>query len=47
MSQLTSIQDRTFEELDLLFEHRVKARKFRTAVVNPYAAEGEEKVKLP
>lgn len=33
---------RTYEELDLLFEQGVSARKFRETVVDPYEGEEEQ-----
>ncbi|KAL2440884.1 Maltose permease MAL61 [Exophiala dermatitidis] len=38
--RLPETKDRTFGELDLLFDHKVPARKFRTTKVDQFAAEG-------
>lgn len=35
--RLPEIKGRTYEELDILFEERVSARKFASAHVDPYA----------
>lgn len=47
-SNLTNFdfQDRTYEEIDLLFDANVPARKFKTARVDPYVAEHHQKVVL-
>jgi SP family general alpha glucoside:H+ symporter-like MFS transporter len=43
--RLPECKDRSYEELDLLFAHRVDARKFKDCIVDAYADEGE-KVKV-
>jgi len=39
--RLPETRERSYEELDVLFESKVKARKFASAHVDPYAARGE------
>ncbi|KAH8798619.1 general substrate transporter [Xylogone sp. PMI_703] len=41
--RLPESKNRTFEELDLLFAQKVKARDFKTFTVDPYAPEGDVK----
>ncbi|KAK7225123.1 hypothetical protein V2G26_013126 [Clonostachys chloroleuca] len=40
--RLPEPKGRTYAELDMLFEQRVPARKFKTAVVDPYATQPNE-----
>jgi MFS transporter, SP family, general alpha glucoside:H+ symporter len=40
--RLPEAKGRTYAELDLLFEQKVPARKFRTAVVDPFDLENEQ-----
>jgi SP family general alpha glucoside:H+ symporter-like MFS transporter len=43
-SRLPETKDRTYEELDVLFEKRVSARKFQSTVVDAAAIEEVEKL---
>ncbi|RYP48651.1 hypothetical protein DL768_005495 [Monosporascus sp. mg162] len=42
--RLPEPKGRTFAELDVLFEKKINARKFKTTVVSPFQARAEEKV---
>lgn len=41
--RLPETKDRSFGEIDLLFEHKVAARKFRTTVVDQFSVDEERK----
>ena len=43
--RLPEPKGRTFAKLDILFEHKVDARKFKSAIVQPFG-EGEERVRV-
>ncbi|KAH7123103.1 general substrate transporter [Dactylonectria macrodidyma] len=44
--RLPEPKDRTYGELDLLFEHKVSARKFASTQVDQFAGTGDEAVKV-